>query len=452
MAQLRYKFPFYSALICVLLFLSGCGKDSDDAATVVITPPISGNQNFVEKVRSTAYFCDEAECPSYTVAVAVNNLGNVDPTWCTGTVLKNGQVLTSRSCFGDFFFEAQTSCQENVLIKTLADEVYGCRDVIAVSTPSVSAKDPAAKIEDYVLLDIPKIKANKYPTLAEGKGLLTPGQDASLWIVHHWFESGLEVALENKKCPYQNQSLISPWGKLSESSHIFISKCDLPPSAKGAVVLDSRNEIGGIIHSISKKEDLDVWEQRVLEGEKLSHYALGNSFACTILKNKEHDYCDQQQFTDSKLISIRNEIFMEFNDLDKWQAHVEEFAETTQHKYLKWTAKLRYINSELLYSADFIPTCFTSADVWLQEFRGGLFNMFYDQSGSVFAAWPNYQLYSGLDGHFNLTTDLQDAGEMLYEIKFSPRDLKKKSRSNLTVINTLTNQVVIELKDVTFCH
>ena len=98
---------FFSLLMTITFFLYSCGKgSSNEGAGIIATPPITGNSSFLNKVQETSYFCDEAECPKYFVAVAVNNLGDAHPTWCTGTVIKNGQVLTSKTCFGEFFLKA----------------------------------------------------------------------------------------------------------------------------------------------------------------------------------------------------------------------------------------------------------------------------------------------------------------------------------------------------------
>lgn len=454
MAYTDIKKMIYSPMLLALVLLSSCGKNSSDGPTQQpITPPITGNSDFLSKVVSTSYFCDEAACPSYTVAVAVNNLGNVNPTWCTGTVLKNGQVLTSKSCFGDFFFEAQSSCVDHVLVKTLDAKIFGCAGIVSVSDDkNEAAKDAATKIADYVLLDIPNISAKLYPHLAEQKGDLVPGQETSIWIANHWFATGLEVALEHKKCFYQNKSLISPWGNDGDSSHLFLSKCDLPKSARGAAILDSNNNLSGVLHTTSVASDLEIWDMRILQGEVLAPYALGNTLACTTLSDKDYAFCDQKNFNDKNLSNLRNNLLTKFDDLDKWDAQIKEYAEADLYKYLRWTAKLRYVNDELLYEVDYIPTCFTYGKVWLQEFRGGLFNMFYDKSASIYKTWPNYQLFSGLNADFNAQTDLMDVGEQLYEIRFSPRDLKKDSKTNLTVINSKNNNIVVELKDVPFCQ
>ncbi len=454
MAYSRMRTMVCSPILFACIFLSGCGKDSESGpAQKPITPPITGNSDFLGKVSATSFFCDEAECPSYTVAVAVNNLGNIHPTWCTGTVLKNGQVLTSKSCFGEFFFEAKTSCQDHVLIKNLSGKVFGCSKIIAVSeTKSEDAVDSATKIDDYVLLEIPEISASRYPSLAEQKGDLTPGQETSVWIANHLVEAGLEVALEHKKCFYQNKSLISPWGMEGDTSHLFLSKCELPKSARGAAILDSSNKLSGVVHTISSAADLEIWDLRVLEGEVLAHYALGNTLSCTALGNNDYSYCDQNNYSDIDLTELRKSIFTHFDDLEVWDANIKKYAESDLHKYLRWTSELRYVNQDLLYEVDFIPTCFTYGKIWLQEFRGGILNMFYLKEASIFKAWPNYQLFSGLNGHFNAQTDLADNGEQLYEIKFSPRDLKEKNKTNLTVINTKNNSLIVELKDVPFCQ
>lgn len=455
MAQ-KYLYSRKIAVLGFTLILSviSCGKSSDGGGEgIIVTPPITTNASFLGKVQETSYFCDEAECPNYTVAVAVNILGNVNPTWCTGTVLSNGQVLTSKSCFGEYFFESQSSCLDHVLVKTLKGEIFGCAKVLSYSQdPSDSAKDFAAKISDYVLLDVPQIKSDRYPALAEEKGSLGPSKSASIWAVDHWFEDGKEVALTHHKCFYQDKSLVSPWGKNSASPHLFLSQCELSKSARGAAVLDSNTEIMGIIHYTSKKEDLEIWDHRVLDGEVLEHYALATTLACSSISKSNYEYCDQKLFSDNKLTTLRNSIFTGFDDLDKWEAEVQEFAKSELHKYLKWTAKLRYDNTTLSYAVDFVPTCFMNGKVWLLEFRGGLFNMFYDKSGSVFKAWPKYEIYSALNKDFNAKTDLLDNGEYLYEIKFSPRDLKKDNKSDLVVINSTTQTVLVELKDVPICQ
>lgn len=455
MAQSRvWTLASFKILILGIFLITSCGKNSEDGASLQpVTPPITGNSDFINKVTSTSYFCDEAECPSYTVAVAINNLDSINPTWCTGTVLKNGQVLTSKSCFGEFFFEAQSSCLDNVLVKNLSGKIFGCSGFVSLSDEkNEAAKDDASKISDYVLMNIPEITANRYPALSDNKENLKSGDEVSVWIANYWFESGLEIALEHKKCFYQNQSLISPWTIAGESSHLFLSKCDLPKSARGSAILDSLNKLSGVLHTTTVTSELEIWESRLLEGEELAPYALATTLACTTLGKNDFAFCDQTFFNDKKLSNLRNEIFTHFDDLDKWDQEIKDYAAADLHKYLRWTSKLRYVNEDLLYEVDFIPTCFTYGKIWLQEFRGGLLNMFYDKEASIFKAWPNYQLFSGINSHFNVKTDLLDSGEQLYEIKFSPRDLKKTNKTNLTVINTKNNIVVAELKDVPFCQ
>jgi len=450
MAQMKIQ----SLVLVVLITLTGCGKDSGGGeGSIKVTPPITGNSSFLGKVQETSYFCDEAECPNYTVAVAVNNLGDVNPTWCTGTILKNGQVLTSKSCFGEFFFESNSSCIDHVLVKNLKGEIFGCSGVESYS-PAASeiAKDKAAKISDYVLLNIPQLKSDRLPKVIEAKSNLQSADEVSLWTIDHWFEDGKEVALTHHKCFYHDKSMISPWGKQSASSHLFLSQCELSKSSRGAAILDKNNQVAGIVHYTSKKEDLEIWDHRVLNGETLEHYALGNTLDCSPISTTDYEYCDPKKFSDNKLTDLRNTIFTSFDDLDKWEAEVKALAEGDLHKYLRWTAKLRYDNISLSYIVDFIPRCFTNGKVWLLEFRGGLFNMFYDKSGSVFKAWPKLEIYSALNKDFNAQTDLLDEGEYLYEIKFSPRDLKKDNKSDLKTINTSTNSLVVELKDVTICQ
>lgn len=454
MAQIILRFFPRLLLALGLLILVSCGKDSENSvAEKPLELPITSDVDFFQKISSTSYICEEAECPSYTVAVAVNNLGSLQPTWCTGTVLKNGQVLTSKSCFGDYFFESQTSCKDHVLIKNLSGKIFGCENFLETSPErNEAAKDSASKISDYVLMDIPGISANKFPVLSEEKGELFPGKKSSVWAINHWSESDLEVTLEHKKCFYQNKSLISPWGRENESSHLFLSKCEMTKSARGAAILDTKNAVSGIVHTVSTQQDLEIWDHRVLQGEVLAHYALGNSLACTKIGKNNFPYCDQKTYTDKKLSNLRNSIFTSFEELEALENTLKKEASADLDKYLRWTAQLRYVNEDLLYEVDFIPTCFTYADIWLLEFRGGLFNMFYDKSASVFKAWPDYKIYSGLDEHFNIKTDLQDTGELLYEIKFSPRDLKKHNKTNLTVFNTKQKILVAALKDVAFCQ
>lgn len=450
MAQNRWN--YLCMFFCTTLgLLVSCGKSkSGDEATRFI-PPITGNENFLDRVNATAFFCDEADCPDYTVAVAVNNLGNLNPTWCTGTVLKNGQVLTARSCFGDYFFDSPNNCKENVLIKTLSGSVLGCDKVLNLSAPAgESAKDPASKISDFVLLGVPLATAKNFPGLENEKGDLKPGSTTAVWHVNHWYDDGLEVALEHKQCFYQEKNLISPWEK--PNPHLMLSQCALPLSARGSAIFDKGKQIVGIVHTISKDKDLTIWDHRVLPNEKLDHYALGNTLSCTGLIPSTFDYCDQKNFLDVHLVNLRQEIFTQFNDLEKWTAHVKEYAELEQDKYIRWTAVLRFVNEDLLYEVDFIPQCFQDGRRWLEEFRGGLFNMFYDKSGSVFKEWPFFKIFSGLNSHFVLKTELFDTGELLYESHFSPRDLKKKGKSDLRVINKHTQKVVSELKDVPFCQ
>lgn len=439
-------------VLLTLALLPSCGKNSSEDSGVRVTPPLSGNINFLEKVASTAYFCDEAECPSYVVAIAVNNSGNANPSWCTGTLLKSGQVLTSRSCFSQYFFESSVSCSENILIKSLAGDIWGCSAVISESQwPIDSAKDPASRIQDYVLLSVPSAQSKNYPSLNHNFEELKDNAVASVWYANHWYEEGLEVSLQNKKCLYKEKNLISPWEK--QSTHLMLAHCELPKSARGSGIHFSGKNISGIIHTLSKSNDLDIWSQRILPEVKLQNYALGNSLSCSGLTSESDPaLCEQKNYIDFKLANLRTEMFTEFNDLEKFETQVKEYARYEKDKYIRWTASLRYVNEDLLYEVDFIPECFMNNRQWLEEFRGGLFNMFYDKTASVFKEWPLLKIFSGLDSTFQMKTELFDVDNMLYESVISPRNLKKHNQSNIKVIKKTDQSIVTELKDVGYCQ
>lgn len=206
-----------------LFCLTSCGKKVNGTKSI-INPAFLSSESFGALNFECASLNGE-KCPGGVARLFISDSATDSTEFCTGVLIAPDTVVTNEHCISD-----DKTCQKS-RVAVLNGETYENASCVSV-VRAHSDIDKGIKTIDYAILKLDRALVG--PVMARAKEVPLPGEKLRVWVIDHlnWFDARL-VELE---CQL-----------LNTDGSMKLTSCPTITGNSGAPVLNSRNEVVGIL-------------------------------------------------------------------------------------------------------------------------------------------------------------------------------------------------------------
>lgn len=264
MNKMKEKLQLIGIILLLSSVISACGGGDDGGGAFYFTPP-DGFVSLEDQLAQDPLMCatGAGDCPYHTGMIySFAHQGRRDRLgMCSGFPIRPDVIATNEHCIPEYLHSGAVSCKGNLAIRFVSADgrthVFQCEEVLAVSNKiDPRTGDVSDFRRDYAFFRINPV-AN-FPLQPMRFSTQASSQDQNVVIQSMTPNNGLGRGgfLENKSCRVSFGSLVdlvsvSPWSHL-----LAVRACDVVQGNSGSPVVNSQNQVIGIIQGEIKLDNL----------------------------------------------------------------------------------------------------------------------------------------------------------------------------------------------------
>lgn len=444
------KVFFLLLSLSCLSVVVGCGKKSEDPSSSssyapALNPSILSKE-LEEKLNQEIVICGLQGCPDFLVKVLVVDGAKLRS--CTGFLTDNGTVATTTTCLPDIIRFQGQSCENEVFFLFPATSNKpairaGCQRVLQAAR--IDKKDPSFWRENIAFLQIDTTIYRRSLKISR-EGLEENRDDKEekrlwIWKVNQKNTVGI---IDQQKCSVAYSTWVNPLGSERHSPTMIVGDCTFEEGNSGAPIVDRQGRVRGIAMAPYSK-DLIVslqkqgYFQTVDEVVNMIHVT---NMSCiqTIDDDGGRDQAECLKYLDEVAVnSERAKLSDPERLIGNFMQILRDTLSLQNDNFLKFNIELSESgNPDRKFYGKFSPKCFVNPRQW---------NIKPPKEKSYKITVPYYEVTSRMDKYTRLNSAHVTPRQVLFEIKFYPRDIQSSKVSTVSIkssaFSTITQNVPV---------
>ncbi len=446
---------FLSSCLTLLVLLgAGCSK-SDDSSGRSVFYPTSTPDNSVHYVTGTDsdkmiaaanVFCmasDPTAC-SPSVGMLVARIDDNQVAECTTFLVGPDVVMTNSHCLPDELKVSGSACVGHMVAKFptvtgYAGEEFDCSQVLVASTLSEKTKS----VPDYAVLKL--TKASSRPPLVLNRAGFSDHGTYKIFKVNP-VGDGEQISggLDSANCTAVHNSMMVPNSGSDSSMNMMIADCTVIHGNSGSPLVDSNNQVHGVIQMTIDKEKLDtllLTTKFKQTDHAMSPIGGGTNFACLQLPKEVKGPAISSECS-SVLAKVGTTADAKSPDELRLEKQLNDDMKKNASpvtRSFQWDA-IQYKDSQSFIP---IPRCTIDSSALIKGHKPT------DISGEVIFKVPMIDISIEINRYFVPTIQLIESISVVsIALDYNPKDLLDKKSTDATIYETKTSKSKDQLKSI----
>ncbi len=224
-------------LLALQLILISCGGSDNK--------PVYDSHDFTVDKDAFQLDCEAADCPSFASLLLIGETGQ-----CSGSLINKKYVLTNSHCL-ERNYTVGSDCSDvtSFFINKSGDTVYyDCKSIKILHhlTGRNTSKDYALIELKEAPVNIDSVKVSSFNSLPVDR------TDVQLYTAN--ILSGTSGIIRKRECMNRHRTFLNPSTKDTEGPMMALGYCDVISGNSGSGILNTQNELVGIVFAAKSKE------------------------------------------------------------------------------------------------------------------------------------------------------------------------------------------------------